>query len=432
MRTLELPYGHGRISARIPGGFDARWCAPKIRVDQRPAREQIADALRSPIGAPPLAELARGAKSATILIPGKERVAGVADYVPALIAELREGGISDDSISIVLATGTHEHHGEDDLKRMLGSEVFGRFRCHSQDCKNPDVFASLGSTSRGTPVQFSKHVLAADLKILTGRIVPHYFAGFSGGRKALLPGVAAWPTIVANHRRTLDPSHGVAKNVACCQLEGNPVHLDMAEAASRVPGTYCLNTIFDAEHQMAGVVAGDAVAAHAEGCRLARELCQQIVPEPLDGIITSAGGDPYDTNFMQALKAAFNTQTALRDGGAMLWIAECKGGMHPGFLPWARIADDDELEASVRRDYNLTGHNSIMLRHLVRRVRVAFLGSLPRDDVRQMGFHPVADLDEGIDWLASQLGATANVAVVPLANIGHLHVAANGSGNRSS
>jgi nickel-dependent lactate racemase len=247
--------------------------------------------------------------------------------------------------------------------------------------------------------------------------VPHYFAGFSGGRKAVIPGVAGLRTIVANHRLTLAPDRGIRPSVAPCSLEENPVHLDMLEGARMARPDFCLNTLLDVGHRVVGAVAGDFERAHAEGCRLAAPMFRLAVDEPVDMAITSAGGLPYDVNFMQALKAVFNIQDAVRDGGAILWVAECAGGIHPGFLRWAAIPDDDELEAAVRADYHLTGHNSVMLRRLLRRVDVALCSALPERTVESLGLRPVASVGEGLEWLRRRFVRGCRGAVIPHANV---------------
>ena len=233
----------------------------------------------------------------------------------------------------------------------------------------------------------SRSVLETDIKVLTGRIVPHYFAGYSGGRKAIIPGVAGRQTIEANHRLTLGPNRGIHPGVKLCNLAGNPVHLDMVEAARLAQPDFCLSTLLDAGHHLIGAVAGDWELSHEQVCQQAQELFCLTLEEPVDVLITSASGFPYDCNFMQAIKAVFNLQEIVRPGGAILWVAECSRGMKPGFLHWGAIESDDELERAVRQDYNLTDHNSIMLRQLVRKADVALYSALPTTDVRTHWAH---------------------------------------------
>ena len=416
MQEVTIPYGTREAALSLPGGRLVHRLVPMTPSAPRPPTEVLASALQQPIGSPPLRELAAGRRSAAILIPGKARVAGTRDYVAALISELNQSGIQDRGIEVFLADGTHEQHLDSDIMALLGEELATRVRCLGHNPRK-DELVELGTTSFGTPVLFNRRVLDAEVKILTGRIVPHYFAGFSGGRKALVPGVAGFRTILANHRLTLDPERGIHPGVRLCALRDNPVHLDMVEGARFAQPDFCLNTMLDTDHRMVAAVAGDFEAAHEEGCRQAAQMFRISVPEPLDVLITSAGGHPYDSNFMQSLKAVFNVQDVVRPGGAILWVAECSSGINPGFLPWAEIESDAQLERAVRDRYALTGHNSLMLRHLIRRVDVALWSSLPADVVARLGLHPVASLEEGLRWIEGKHSSGFSYAVVPHANV---------------
>ena len=180
---------------------------------------------------------------------------------------------------------------------------------------------------------------------------------------------------------------------------------------------FCLNTLLNSDHQMLSAVAGDFEIAHEEGCRLAAQCLRLTVPEPVDVLVTSAGGLPYDCNFMQALKAVFNVQNIVRPGGAILWVAECPQGINPGFLGWAAIQSDSELDAAVRAKYSLTGHNSIMLRQLIRKADVALCSTLPPEVVAKLGLHPVSSLEEGMRWVLGKFEGEFTYAVVPYANV---------------
>ncbi len=416
MKDATIPYGNRELPLSLPGGRLVHRLVPRTPSPPGLPAEVLASALRQPIGSPPLREIAAGLRSAAILIPGKARVAGTREYVAALISELNQSGIPDRGIEVFLADGTHEQHVASDIMALLGEELATRVRCLGHNPRK-DELVELGTTSFGTPVLFNRRVLDAEVKILTGRIVPHYFAGFSGGRKALVPGVAGFRTILANHRLTLHPERGIHPGVRLCALLDNPVHLDMVEGARLAQPDFCLNTMLDTDHRMVAAVAGDFEAAHEEGCRQAARMFRISVPEPLDVLITSAGGHPYDCNFMQALKAVFNVQEVVRPGGAILWVAECSAGINPGFLPWADIESDAQLERAVRDRYALTGHNSLMLRHLTRRVDVALWSSLPGDVVAKLGLHPVASLEEGLRWIEGKHPSGFTYAVVPHANV---------------
>jgi len=191
----------------------------------------------------------------------------------------------------------------------------------------------------------------------------------------------------------------------------------MLEGTRMVGPDFTLNTLLDTDHRVIAAVAGDFETAHEEGCRKAARLFRLTVTEPVDVLITSAGGHPYDHNFMQALKAVFNVQDIVRPGGAILWLAECPRGIHPEFLRWCSILSDEELNDAVRENYNLRGHNSLMLRRLTRRADVALQSALPDDAVHALGLHPLRSLTEGIEWIRDRVSGDFSYAVVPYANV---------------
>jgi nickel-dependent lactate racemase len=386
-------------------------------IDPAPPAALVKQSLDHPVG-PRLRDLARGAGSAAVLVPGIDRIAGVANLARPILRELDEAGISRSRIRFCLATGTHEHDGHRDLMALLGPEIAGSVEGVVHDCRGGD-FVDLGVTTRGTRVQFARAVIESELKILTGRVVPHYFAGFGGGRKALLPGVASYQTIAANHRLTLAPEWGVAPGVKPCELEHNPVHLDMIEACRLARPTFAVSTVLDADHRLVGVFAGETERSHAEACSFARRIHQVCTEQPFDAVITSAGGAPYDMNFMQSLKAVFNVQDGIRPGAPLLWVAECGLGAARPFLDWATY-EDEALEKAVRRSYNLTGHNSIMLRHLTRGREVGMVTAMPADTATRLGLTPLATLQAALRWLGARLRPGAHIAYVPFGNVTHL------------
>ncbi len=283
-------------------------------------------------------EVARGARSAVILVPGIDRVAAVGALVPPLLAELREAGVQ--RTRVFLATGTHEHRGLDDVRALLGGETFAAIEPVIHDPRgvagglgsSDDGFAALGRTTRGTPVD-----RAAPSPTPRSRCSPgassRTTSPASVSEERLVPGAASARTIFANHRLTLARESGIASGIGPCNLDDNPVHLDMVEAARLVPGpAFCLNVLLDSEHRLVSAYAGNLERAHLAACEEARALHQQTSDRLFDGVITSAGGAPYDCNFVQALKALFDVQTIVRPGGAVLCLAECPQGIARPFV----------------------------------------------------------------------------------------------------
>jgi nickel-dependent lactate racemase len=427
--ALLAPLRYGATSLSFRAARMAGW-QQELIVAHRVSAVSSADsrvqaALERPVGTR-LRELARGATSAAILVPGVDRIAAVARIVPPLLDELDAARVPAGRTTIFLATGTHVHGGSSDFELLLGPGGAKGVRREIHQPREEAPMVDLGTTSRGTPLRFARTVVEADVRILIGRVVPHYFAGFGGGRKALLPGAAGISTILANHKLTLAPTRGIAAGVAPCSLDSNPVHLDMRDGARRLGPCFAVSTLLDDRHNLVDVLAGELEASHADACRRARALHQVLVPRPFDGVITSAGGAPYDCSFVQALKALFNVSSLLRPGGALLWVADCPQGIAPAFHAWARISDD-EIETLARQRYDLGAHNTLLLRSLLRNSAVALVSGLEPGEVRNLGVQPVPTLDAGLAWLRERVGAAARVAVVPFANVTHAAVTQPGA-----
>ena len=412
-----IPYGRGLHSVRLPEGASVCRIEPAFPPPRANAGAIIRDALDNPIGSPTLRELAKGKRTAVILVPGKDRVAAISDALPALLNELNAGGIPDEGISVVLATGSHVKHSPADVLQILGEDAARRVPWRQHVCGPGAHLEFLGSTQRGTPVELDRQSIRADLRVLTGRILPHYFAGFGGGRKALVPGIASFKTILANHRLTLASKAGIHPRVSTCSLAGNPVHLDMVEAARMAGPAFVFNTLLDTQHRLVHAVAGELEAAHLAGCRQAEAWHQVELPEAVDAVVTSAGGWPYDCDFVQALKAIFNISGIVRSGGSVLWMAQCHEGMKESFLKWAGIRSQAELERAARENYNLSAHNTILLRRLTGRARVALWSDLPDDAVRALGLEPVHTPEHGMAWLGDACRRGGRCAVAPCGNI---------------
>ncbi len=414
---IEVRYGRRTESAELRADEVEQRVAPRAATG---AREQqvLVRALDAPIGVAPLERLARGARRVSILVSGKDRVAGASLYVPLLLERLERAGVPDDGIEVVCATGTHARHSEDDVRALIGPAAAARARFRAHDCDRAEGFVDLGATSRGTPLLLDRGVLEADLRVLTGRITHHYFAGFSGGRKSILPGVAARATIVANHRRVLDFSHGcrVHPQVFGGNLAGNPVHEDMLEAARAAGPCFVFDTVVDGEGRVAAAFAGELEQAHLAGCAHVEASCAFGVERAADVVVASAGGWPYDLNFIQSVKGLFNHRDALRRGGTFVLVAEAQGGILRGLERWMAFGDRQALAAEMEARYDLAAHNSFMLRDVLDDVRVVLVSVLPPEQVRGLGLVPAGSLQDALEIASRGAGRLGHVAVIHQGN----------------
>jgi nickel-dependent lactate racemase len=285
--------------------------------------------------------------------------------------------------------------------------------------------ATLGTTSRGNPVALSRTYLDADLKIATGRVTYHYFAGFTGGRKAVVPGVAGFETIVFNHRmatRTA-PEVGLEPRARNGILETNPIHEDMLEAARLAPPDFTLSTVLDTRNEIVHAFGGDMEASHAAAVEQVRWNDSPAVPHPADWMFLSCGGTHCDVNAVQSLKAVINNYQAVRRGGAIVFAARCAEGMAPWLRELCGVRDRSELAACIARGELRHPHNALFLRTAVEHAHVIMITSLAADDVAALGFRKAADADEATALAAELAGPPGSTVAVPFGNTTVVRVA---------
>ncbi len=346
-------------------------------ISARPDDRAVEAALAGPAGSPPLAEIARGKRSALVVIPDKTRAAGVRVYLPPVLSALRLGGMEDADVALVTANGAHPRLGEDELLAIVGREIRDRYTIYQHDSRNRSELVEVGVTSRGTPVGVNRLCLERDLVVLTGSVSFHYFAGFGGGRKTYFPGLAAYESIVANHRLTLGPGEGLDPRCGPGVLEGNPVHEDIMEAFSMLPPPFVLNTVVAPGGGIVSAFAGAHDAVFRSVCDRARDLFSVEIERGADIVVASCGGNPYDINLLQAHKGLRNAALCARDGGAVVLAAEGGQGVGSATLQEGLAhADWRRADRAARSSYVLNAHTAVALLQQAARVRIHMVSEL--------------------------------------------------------
>ncbi|NLV42190.1 MAG: nickel-dependent lactate racemase [Candidatus Hydrogenedentes bacterium] len=406
---LSLPWGDGVATAC----HEDLTLLEMLTVAEAPALPDPAGALRAQLDAPPglngpaLAPLVPGTR-VRIIVSDATRRTGMHLLLPALLDAVAQRGVRREDISFLVATGVHRAPTEDELDVILGAEVHrefsGRILCH-----NAEDAASLrftGNTRRGTPVWINRAALETDFLIVTGTVVLHYFAGYGGGRKAVVPGIAGRATIAANHSLNLDPdSDRLNPAVRTGIMAGNPVAEDMAEAAATVPVHLCINTVLNRQCGLCGVHAGSLEAAHAGACRQAAALYRVRLNEPADLVVASAGGAP---NFLQSHKALHNAWQARRPGGLVLFLAPCPEGLGgSGFARWLSLGSPAAVIAGLRERAEINGQTALST--LEKTPHTVLVSGLSGEDLSLLGATPARTFQEGLDLCVARLRAAGIV-----------------------
>lgn len=411
--VFELGLGEKKVSLRLPERMKARAFAPEYSAPLVDVPGAVRKALTSPLGLP-LDQLVKGLKRVLVIVPDRTRVAGARGYLPVLTRFLLDCGLAPESVDILVANGMHEPAGREGLAEFLPQSVLDRFSVTEHDCYDKAQHFRAGRSSRGNDIHLNRRVAEAELVIVTGSVGLHYFAGFRGGRKAILPGVASFDTICTNHRLTLRDGEGFHPMCRNASLNGNPVHEEMMEALGMIPPVFLLNTITDATGNILRVFSGDVVKAHLAGCEALKQDVTVRVPGKADCVLVSCGGYPRDSTMVQSHKAIDNMAPILKQGGPMLLLAENRHGMgSKDFLGWFGPGGVTEIRQKLAARYTFHGHTALSLLEKVARFKIYMVSDFDDSVVRRMGMTPARSADEAVSDIVSSANGELNTYVFP-------------------
>lgn len=426
---LQLPYGRGEVTLTgVPE--NARLVLPPVMTATPIAPEQLpqvlAEKLGHPISAPKLAKLVQEHERITIVLPDKTRKAGQPAYLPALLDWLVLHGVDRERVRLLIGLGTHPGHALAELDALLTPEIHAEFsgaRLAESSGHNEADFVMLGSTERGTEVRLHRWLTEPGLIIQTGSITYHYYAGYSGGRKGLLPGCAAAGSIRQSHQLAFirDPDGRIIREPLAKAgiLRGNPIVEDQIEAAAMLPNpVFLLNTITDPHDAIIELVAGDLVAAHVYGSTLVDMYYQAPIPNGADLVIASAGGYPSDINLIQSHKALDNAVLAANPGARLLVLAECSQGTgNDKSLDWAALGSAGAVLQKLGKQYQIVGGTVEGILRKAEQHRVTWCTQFPAGMTSQFRMeHRETTVGSTID-VSEMLPEQGEVVILPAAGI---------------
>ncbi|KAF0219811.1 MAG: hypothetical protein FD174_1824 [Geobacteraceae bacterium] len=409
---VKLNYGDTSFSLELPPERLLAVVRAAAPPSQQKPDELIADALD---GCEPILRTFNPGEKVVIVTSDITRYTGSEIYLPLLVERLNGAGIRDEDIEIVIALGIHRRQTEHEHKKIVGS-LWGRIKVVDHDCDDPGKLVYLGKTGNGIEVEINRRVAEAARVILTGTIGYHYFAGFGGGRKSILPGVASRKSCMASHFAVLNPAPGAGKNplAATGVLAGNPVHQAMEEACALVAPSFILNTVLSPDKRIIAAFAGGWREAHLAGCEFYAERFSYPIHERADLVVVSCGGFPKDINFIQAHKSMEYGSQALKEGGVMILLAQCRDGYgNATFFNWFRFKELGAFEAELRRNYEINGQTAYSTLQKAQRFRVVLVSDLPPEEVTAMGMIPVSSLTEAMGKVEVMLPADYTAYVIP-------------------
>jgi len=415
-KEFNLKYGKDSIKVSIPEKDIIAVLETKKMDKLSHPRACVVDAIKEPIGAQPIPQIVKAKEKVVIVCSDRTRTAKMDIVLPVVINELHESGIEYKDITILFATGTHRLHTPEEQKKIIGPFVPGEVKLLDHDAKDDANLALIGTTSRGNKIKINKLALDTDRVILCGGITYHYFAGFGGGRKSVLPGISGFDTIQFNHKLLMGKEPGSEMNPNCitAKLEGNPIHEDMVEAAKMLGPDFIVNTILNEDRELAKVVAGDLEKAHLEGCKYIDKYAKVKIQNKADLVIASSGGGTMDLNFVQSHKAMENASYALRDRGVMILIAETAEGLPTDeYMQWIEMGSSKAIEDGLRKNFSIPGHTVYAAIHKGERFKVIWVTKMDKEIVKKMGMIPVDSPEEALSKAYDILGDKRSTYVMP-------------------
>ena len=411
---ITLDYGRTGLDVTLPAD---RLLVPPLAI--RPAEplpnpeQAIADAIANPIGTRPLAELARGKKSACVVVCDITRPVPNKLILPPVLRTIEAAGVPREAVTVLVATGLHRPNGGAELVELVGEEVATTYRCENHHGKARDEHEYLGTTPNGVPAWIDRRYTRADLKITTGLIEPHLMAGYSGGRKVICPGIAGLETVKVWHGpRFLEHPKADAGIV-----DGNPVHDENTRIAKMAGCDFIVNVVIDGKRRVTWVGAGDMVRAWEDGVRFCRETVKAGVPAPCDVVVTSCAGYPLDTTWYQAVKGLTGALPVVKKGGTIVLAASLTEGLgSPEFREQlaAYEATGGYDRPADRETCEMDEWQLVMMKKVVAHCRVKVVTQgLPADVLRRCRVEPAASVEAAVAESLAEYGPSATLAVIP-------------------
>ena len=405
---IELPYGDSFLKARIPTKNLSYVLNTKYIKSLDNEREAITNSLRAPIGCPPLCDCLNKNDKVVVMVTDNTRPCPDDRLLPPILAEL-EAKVPRENITIMVALGLHPPLDKQELVKKLGRDIVENYNVINHDV---DQCVYIGTTSRGTPVDINTRVVEADFRLSTGFIEPHWFAGFSGGRKSIAPGVFSVRSAYKNHSYTMLDHPCSVSGI----IQGNIVHEDLVEQAIMAKLNFIVNVILNKDREITHIVTGDPLKAHEIGCEIESDIATVKAPHKVDIVITTNSGAPLDLDLYQTCKGMNTAAKITRDGGIVIIASACSAGKGPEeFVELhASVSSPKEVLRKIRREepIGVQWQNQIFARDQLRN-DFYLVSELEDSIVKAMMITPIRTIEQGLEEAFKIIGNDAEIAVIP-------------------
>ena len=409
---VHLDYGTTGLEVSLPDA-NVTVIEPMPRPAVPDPQRTLLDAIRQPIGCAPLRQQVRPGHRIGISVCDVTRAQPRREQILALMEEMP--AVSPKDITIFIATGTHRSNTDAELERMLGRDLLNTYRVVNHDSRDASTLAHVGRTSTGVPVYLNREFLQADVRITTGFVEPHFFAGFSGGPKMVAPGLAGLETVMTLH----DAYRIGHPNATWGITEGNPVHDDVREISRMVGVNFAVDVTLNRDQKITAAFAGDILDQHRAACAYAKETAMRAVPAPFDVVLTTNSGYPLDQNLYQAVKGMSAAAKIVKAGGTIICAAECRDGL-PAHGSYGTVLRSQPSAEALLAMINAPGYSTpdqwqvqVQAQILMKAQVLVKTDGLPPEEVRAAHFVPTDDVERAVTEALKRAGPGATLCVLP-------------------
>jgi nickel-dependent lactate racemase len=406
---IQLPYGKGTLPLDVPDKNLLKVVLPREFIQPLQAELMIQEALSNPLGTETLSQTVSAGDRVVIVIDDYTRPCPTKLLLPPVLEELKKAGVNDLDILLLVATGTHAPPSPDVMKGLVGDKIFRNYMMTSNDVINGQ-HVMVGKTKLGNEIEIVKEYVEADFKILLGDIEYHYFAGYGGTRKSILPGIASKSTIQKNHSLLFE------KNSRMGVIKQNLIHQEMNEAMHLAGCDFTLNVVQNSQHCIVGAWAGKPEPVMDAGVKLVDSMYRREITEKPDIVITAANGAPHDINLYQSLKAMYTACQVVKENGVIILVAECPQGHGSDlYVDWLKkYLTAREVQDALCKCFVIGAHKAFYHRSMVENHPVIFVSSMKKDEVENFfSFKYAANPNDALQQAFALRGKDAKVLVVP-------------------
>jgi nickel-dependent lactate racemase len=406
---IQLPYGKGTLPFNVPDEHLVDIVLPREIVQPDRPELMIREALYNPFGTDRLCEIANSGDRVAVVVDDHTRPCPTQKLLPPVLEELKKAEVYDSDVLIIVASGTHDPPSFEDIKEIVGDKVVRNYCVISNDVVNGE-YLSVGRSKRGNEIEILKEYVEADVKVIIGDIEFHYFAGYGGTRKSILPGISSKNTIQNNHKLMFE------EDIDATVLHLNPIHQEMNEAMHLAGCDFALNVVLNSYRRIVGVWAGRPESVLDAGVKLVNNMYRVEIKEKQDIVVVASNGYPYDSDLFHSIKALHTASQVVKEKGVIILVSRCeKGHGSELYIDWlTRYKTSEEIQAALIEDFVIGAHKAYYHLKAVENSDVIFISSLDKSDVEGLfRFQHATDPDEALKKAFDIVGKDSNILVVP-------------------